>query len=153
MSVKQRLQALNITLPQASAPVANYVPYILSGKQILISGQIPVVKGSVEGYVGKVGQDLNNEEAKEIAKICALNIIAQVNEASHGRLDEVRCLKLGVFVNCTEEFTQHSDVANGASDLMVEIFGEKGKHVRFAVGASSLPRGVAVEIEAIFELI
>lgn len=153
MTVQSRLQELNIVLPQTSAPVANYVPYVISGNMIYVSGQVPIVQGTVEGNIGKVGQDFNIEEAQDIARICALNLVAQVHSAVKGKLDAVRCVKLGVFVNCTEDFIDHPQVANGASDLMVEIFGEKGKHARFAVGASSLPRGVAVEVDGVFEMI
>lgn len=150
MRVQDRLKKLQLTLPKTSAPIANYVPFVVSGKHIFISGQVPLVEGSVEGRVGKVGREFNVEEAKKIARICALNIIAQVNEAVKGELDKVYCIKLGVFVNSTDDFTQHPDVANGASDLMVEVFGDKGRHSRAAVGAPSLPRGVAVEIDAVF---
>ncbi len=153
MSVTERLKTLNITLPNPSAPAANYVPYVVSGKQIFISGQVPLVNGSVEGHTGIVGKDITVEQAKTIARICGLNIIAQVAAATEGKLDHVRCVKLGVFVNSISEFTQQPEVANGASDLMVDVFGEKGKHARFAVSAPALPRGVAVEVDAIFEII
>jgi enamine deaminase RidA (YjgF/YER057c/UK114 family) len=150
MHVQDRLKQAGIILPKASSPVANYVPFVVSGKQIFISGQVPVIEGSIEGRTGKVGKDFTVEQAQKIARICALNVIAQLQEAVKGALDTVYCIKLGVFVNATDDFTQHSDVANGASDVMVEVFGEKGKHARFAVGAPSLPRGVAVEVDAVF---
>lgn len=149
--VIERIKSLGIELPDASAPAANYVPYTQDGNCLYISGQIPQINGKFSDHVGKVGVDFTTEEAKKIARICGLNIIAQVNEAVND-LDMVQCIKLGVFVNSTPDFIQHPEVANGASDLMVEVFGEHGKHSRFAVGASSLPRGVAVEVDAIFKL-
>jgi len=150
--VKERLKTLDIVLPEASAPVANYVPFVVAGGQIFVSGQIPVVNGSVEGRVGKVGKDFTISEAKDIARICALNILAQVSVAVKGDLERVSCVKLGVFVHATEDFIQHAEVANGASDLMVAVLGDKGKHARFSVGAACLPQGVAVEIDAIFSV-
>lgn len=152
MSVKKRLEALKITLPKTAVPVANYVPFVINGKQIFISGQVPVIDGSIEGRVGKVGKDFTVSQAQAIARICALNVVAQLSSAVNGNLETVSCIKLGVFVNATDDFIQHSDVANGASDLMVELFGDKGKHARFAVGAPSLPRGVAVEVDAVFAI-
>ncbi len=150
MSVKKRLNDLNITLPNPSSPAANYVPYSVVGNQIFIAGQVPVVNGSVEGNTGKLGENVSIEEGKRIARICGLNIISQVSAANKGNLENVRCIKLGVFVNATDDFKDHPEVANGASDLMVEIFDQKGKHARASVGVSSLPRGVAVEVDAIF---
>ena len=152
MSVTERLRTLQIELPSLSAPVANYIPYSICGDLIYVSGQVPLVNGGLEGVTGKVGHDIDTQQAKKIARICGLNIIAQVNEAVSGELDQVRCIKLGVFVNATDDFTAHPEVANGVSDLMVEVFAEKGKHARFAVGAGSLPRGVAVEVDAIFAI-
>lgn len=151
-AVEKRLQTLGIVLPQASAPVANYVPFVITGGHIFVSGQIPILQGSVDGRVGKVGKDFTIEEAKDIARICGLNILAQVSAAVKGDLDRVSCVKLGVFVCATDDFTQHAEVANGASDLMVSVLGDKGKHARFAVGAPCLPRGVAVEVDAIFSI-
>ncbi len=153
MQVKDRLIKLGINLPNAAVPVANYVPYTISGKQIMISGQVPIVNGSVEGNTGKIGLDLTIEQGKKIARICGINLVAQVNNAVNGKLDTVRCLKLGVFINAVDNFDAHPEVANGASDLMVEVFGDNGKHARSSVGVASLPRGVAVEIDAVFEII
>ena len=152
MSVQSRLQELGIALPTPPAPVASYVPYTFSGSQVFISGQIPLKDGKPH-YIGKVGADIGLDEAREAAKLCAINILAQLGAACGGNLDRVvRCLKLGVFVNAVADFGQQPEVANGASDLMVQVFGEAGKHARAAVGVGSLPRGVAVEVEAVFEI-
>lgn len=151
--IDQRLAELKIQLPEIIAPVANYVPFVKSGNQVFISGQLPIHNGEVK-YIGKLGDNISIEDAQNAARICALNLIANLKTACDGNLDKVkRCVKLGVFVNATPDFTNHPVVANGASDLMVEIFGDKGKHARFAMGAGSLPRGVSVEIDAVFEII
>jgi enamine deaminase RidA (YjgF/YER057c/UK114 family) len=148
--ILSRLNELGITLPTPPAPVASYVPTMTSGNLIFVSGQ---VTASPEGlrYVGVVGRDLTVEDGKAAARLCALNVIAQLAAACD--LDRVkRCVKLTVFINAVPEFTQHPEVANGASDLMADVFGEAGKHARAALGAGSLPRGVACEVEAIFEI-
>lgn len=151
--IDARLDELGIVLPSAPAPAANYVPWVISGNLIMVAGQIPLVDGSIQG-VGKVGRDMDTEQAAGIARICGLNLIAQAHAASGGDLDRIaRVVKLGGFVNCVDSFTEHPEVVNGASNLMVDVFGEIGRHARFAVGANSLPRGVAVEVEAIFELV
>ena len=125
---------------------------MISGKQISVAGQIPFWNGELTG-LGKVGRDITTEDAANIARICGLNLIAQVQAACDGDLDRVaRVVKLGGFVNCTEDFSDHPEVINGASNLMVDVFGDKGTHSRFAVGVNSLPRGVAVEVDGIFEL-
>lgn len=156
MSIKNigdKLKELGFELPEAAAPAANYVPYVIAGKMVFVSGQIPLVKGEVK-HVAKLGQSYTIEQGQEAARVCALNIIAQVNAAVGGDWSKVkRCVKLGAFVNSTPDFTDQSAVANGASDLMVAAMGESGKHARFAVSAPSLPRGVAVEIDAVFELV
>jgi len=150
--IDARLKELGIELPQAAAPAANYVPYAISGNLLFVSGQITMLNGELK-FVGKVGQDLDVDQARQAARLCGLNLIAQARAACGGDLDRVkRCLKLGGFVNCVDGFTQQPAIINGASDLMVEVFAEAGKHARFAVGANALPLGVAVEIEAIFEL-
>lgn len=149
----EKLQQLNINLPEPAKAAANYKPYVISGNQIYVAGQIPFEKGSLDNNIGKVGKDFTTDKAYEIAKICAINIIAQVAGAVKGDLEKVRCVKLGVFVNCTEDFTEQSLVANGASDLIGSVFGENGIHSRSAVGVASLPFGVGVEIDAIFEII
>ncbi|MDP6342829.1 MAG: RidA family protein [Alphaproteobacteria bacterium] len=150
--VEARLRAAGIELPDAPAPAANYVPYVISGNQVFVSGQVPWAGGE-RGHIGRLGEDLSVEQGQAAAKVVALNIIAQVNAACGGDLDRVaRCVKLGGFVNCTPDFKEHPQVINGASDLMVEVFGEAGRHARFAVGAAALPFNVAVEIDAVFEL-
>jgi len=150
--IDARLKELGLELPQATAPIANYVPYTVSGKLVVVSGQVSVRNGKAE-YVGKLGAGISIAEGQEAAKLCALNIIAHLKNACGGDLDKViRVLRLGGFVNCTPEFTDMPQVVNGASNLMVEVFGEAGKHARAAVGVSSLPLGIAVEVEAMFEL-
>lgn len=153
MSIETTLQTLGITLPVPSTPVASYVPFVHTGNQVFISGQLPLGVGELSAHVGQLGKDFSIEQAKETARICALNVVAQVKAACGGDLERVkRCVKLVVFVNSTADFTEQPQVANGASDLLVSVFGEKGKHARSAVGASQLPRGVAVEVEAVFEI-
>ena len=150
--IDARLKELGITLPEPPAPVASYVPTVVSGNLVFVSGQVTL---SAEGlkYVGKVGADISLEDGKAAARLCAVNVIAQVKAACGGDLDRVRrCVRVGVFVNATPDFTQHPEVANGASDLFQDVFGDAGKHARAAVGAGSLPRGVAAEVEAVFEI-
>lgn len=151
--IDARLKDLDISLPIPPAPVASYVPYVISGKLVFISGQVTFADGGLK-YVGTVGKELSIEDGKAAARLCAINVLAQLKAAAGGDLDKVkRCVKLGVFVNAVPGFTQHPEVANGASDLLVEVFGEAGRHARAAVGAGSLPRNVAVEVEAVFELL
>ncbi|MDE3114405.1 MAG: RidA family protein [Pseudomonadota bacterium] len=151
-AIDARLAELGITLPEPPAPVASYVPYVISGKQVFISGQVTLEAGALK-YVGTVGKDLTLEDGQAAARLCAINLLAQLKAAAGGNLSRVtRCVKLGVFVNAVPGFTQHPEVANGASNLMQEVFGEAGRHARAAVGAGSLPRNVAVEVEAVFEL-
>ncbi|MGH1398728.1 MAG: RidA family protein [Alphaproteobacteria bacterium] len=153
MDIKAKLNELGYELPDAAAPAANYVPYVVSGKHIFISGQIPFLNGE-KMHQGRVGDDLSVEDGVEAAKACALNILGQANAAVDGDFSKIkRLVKLGGFVQSTPDFTAHPTVINGASDLMVEALGDAGKHSRFAVGAPCLPLGVAVEIEAIFELV
>ena len=151
--IDARLAELNITLPEPPAPVASYVPYVVSGKQVFISGQVTLADGGLK-YVGIVGKDLSLEDGQAAARICAINLLAQLKRAAGGDLDSVkRCVRLGVFVNAIPGYAQHPEVANGASDLMLAVFGDAGRHARAAVGAGSLPRNVAVEVEAVFELV
>lgn len=151
-TIETRLTELGITLPQAAAPAANYVPYVKTGNLVVISGQITLENGELK-YVGRVGQDFSTEEAYEAAKLCGLNLIAQLKAACDGDLERVkRVVRLGGFVNCTSEFTDQPKVINGASDLMAEVFGDIGVHARAAVGVNSLPLGVAVEVEGMFEV-
>jgi enamine deaminase RidA (YjgF/YER057c/UK114 family) len=150
--VEARLKQLGIELPEPSAPIANYVPYTVSGNLVFVSGQICVWNGE-RRHVGKLGAGISIEEGQQAARLCALNVLAQLKAACGGDLDRVRrCLRLGGFVNCTPEFAEMPQVVNGASDLMVEVFGDAGRHARAAVGNSSLPGGVAVELEATFEI-
>jgi enamine deaminase RidA (YjgF/YER057c/UK114 family) len=150
--VEARLAELGVELPEPSTPAANYVPFVVSGNQVFIAGQIPFWNGEVK-FRGIVGQDFDVEEAQDAARTCALNLLAQLKVACNGNLDRVRrCVKLGVFVNCPAGYDRQPEIANGASDLMVEVFGDAGRHARFAVGAGSLPRNVAVEVDGIFEI-
>jgi enamine deaminase RidA (YjgF/YER057c/UK114 family) len=150
--VESRLKDLGIQLPTPPAPVASYVPYVVSGNLVFISGQVTVAADGLK-YVGIVGKEISVEDGKAAARLCAINLIAQVKAAAGGDLDRVkRCVKVTVFVNAVPGFAQHPEVANGASDLFVEVFGDAGKHARAAVGAGSLPRNVATEVEAVFEL-
>ena len=151
--VESRLQELGLSLPTPSHALANYVPFLKVGSFVFISGQIPTWNGKVE-YFGKVGNDFSIEEGQKAAQLCALNILAQLKEACKGNWNQVvRCIRLGGFVHSTDDFKEQPQVLNGASNLMVAIFGDKGLHTRAAVGVNSLPLGVAVEVEAIFEII
>ncbi len=149
--IDARLAELGLTLPAAPMPAANYVPYVISGNQIFISGQI---SANADGLItGVVGRDLTTEQGTDAAGTCALSLLAQAKAACDGDLGRIaRLVKLTGFVNSTAEFTDQPKVINGASDLFVEIMGDAGRHARSAVSAVSLPLGVAVEIEAIFEL-
>ncbi len=150
--IEARLSELGITLPKAAAPVANYVPWVVTGNLVFISGQGPMGPAGIE-YKGKLGRDLEPGEGMKAARLTALNVLAQLKEAVGGDLDRVkRCVKLVGFVNSTPEFNQQPAVINGASDLMVEVFGDAGRHARSAVSAPSLPVDIAVEVEAIFEI-
>ncbi len=146
-----KLADLGLTLPDAPAPAANYVPYVQSGAQLFISGQI---SNGPDGLIlGKLGADMTTAEGAAAAQTCALALLAQANAAVDGDFSKIkRLVKLVGFVNSTPEFTEQPKVVNGASDLMVAVLGEAGRHARSAVSAASLPLGVAVEIEAIFEL-
>ena len=152
MNYEEKLKELNLILPEAKAPVGNYVATKVSGKMLFISGQISInEKGEL--LKGKVGKDLNTEAGYNAAKRCALSIIAQVKKACDNDLSKVKsCIKLTGFVNSTSEFTDQPKVINGASDLIVSIFGDAGMHSRAAVSTNSLPLGVSVEVDAIFEL-
>ncbi|GGE49793.1 RidA family protein [Actibacterium pelagium] len=150
-AIQDRLEALGLTLPDAPAPAANYVPFVQVGPLLHVSGQISARDGAL--ITGKLGADLDVEQGAEAAKCCALSLLAQARAACDGDLDRVqRLVKLVGFVNSTPEFDQQPAVINGASDLMVEVLGDAGRHARSAVSAASLPFGVAVEIEAIFQI-
>jgi enamine deaminase RidA (YjgF/YER057c/UK114 family) len=150
--VEGRLAELKIALPQAAAPVANYVPAVRSGDLLFIAGQICQWNGE-RRFIGKLGGEISLEQGVEAARLCALNILAQAKGALGGDLDRIlRCVRLGAFINCTPDFTQQPQVANGASNLMVELLGDAGRHARAAVGVNALPGGVAVEVDAVFEV-
>jgi enamine deaminase RidA (YjgF/YER057c/UK114 family) len=150
--IDARLKELGITLPEAPMPVANYVPSVRSGNLLFVSGQVPMEGGKPQ-FIGKVGREFQIEDGQKAARLCALNVIAQVRAALGGDLDKVkRCVRVGGFVNCTPDFGDQPQVINGASDLFVQVFGDAGKHARAAVGVSALPRGVAAEVEAVFEV-
>lgn len=153
ISPEDKLAALGLTLPEAAAPVANYVPYVISGNMVFISGQISKIGDTLIG--GRLGEDLTVEQGQEAAKLSALNLIAQMKAACGGDLSRVaRIVKLGGFVQALPTATQADipKVINGCSDIMVEVFGETGRHARFAVSAPSLPLDVAVEIDAVVEI-
>ena len=152
MSYDDRLKELKIDLPEAKAPVGNYVATKVSGKMLFVSGQISIDE-SGQLIKGKVGKDLDTEAGYNAAKRCALSIIAQVKKACGNDLSKVKsCVKLTGFVNSTDEFIDQPKVLNGASDLIASVFGEAGMHTRAAVSTNSLPLGVSVEVDAIFEL-
>lgn len=149
-TVTDRLRALGIELPAPAAAAANYIPVRLSGNLVIVSGQLPMEAGTVR-YQGKLGGGVSLEDGQAAARLCAINILAQVHAA--GGLDRVAaCLRLGGFVACTPDFADHPKVINGASDLMVAVLGEAGRHARAAVGVPSLPFDAAVEVEGMFEL-
>jgi len=150
--INKKLVALNIKLDDASIPAGSYVPYVITGNLVFISGQLPFINGQLTTK-GKVGDNVSIDEAIKMAEACAKAILSQLKAACNGDLNKVkRVVKLGGFVASAPEFTDHPTVINGASDLFVKIFGEKGKHARFAIGAAALPRDVPVEIEGIFEI-
>lgn len=150
-SIDARLDDLGIVLPEAAAPVANYVPFVHSDRWIHISGQITLDRGDV-AFRGRLGDTLDTAAGVEAARLCAINLLAQLKAAT-GNLDRVRrVVKLNIFVAATADFTEQPQVANGASDLMVAVFGDAGRHARAAVGVASLPLGVAVEVDGLFEI-
>jgi len=150
--IEQRLAEHSIVLPAAMRAMANYVPYTITGAHVWVAGQGPFLDGKLH-YNGRLGENLTIDDGRACARIVGLNILAQVKAACGGDLDKVvRCVKLGGFVNATADFTQHPEIINGASELMIEVFGEAGRHARVAVGAPNLPMGTSVEIDAIFEI-
>lgn len=152
MNYNERLTELGIQLSAPNKAVANYVGYKIVGNWVIISGQLPLKDGKVI-YQGKLGNDVSLKDGIAAARLCAVNILSQLRAACEGDLSKVvECIRLGGFVNCTSDFTDHPKVINGASDLMVEVFGDQGKHARAAVGNASLPLGAAVEVEALFRI-
>ena len=150
--ITTRLAELGIELPEPAAPAANYIPFVVTGNLIFVSGQITVWNGELR-HIGRLGENIDIDEGYQAARLCGLNLIAQAKAAAQGDLDKIkRVVKLGGFVNSTPDFTDQPKVINGTSDLMTEVFGEGGKHARFAVGAPTLPLGVAVEVDGVFEL-
>jgi enamine deaminase RidA (YjgF/YER057c/UK114 family) len=150
--IDKRLAELGITLPEAAKPVANYVPWVRTGNLVFISGQGPIEGGKVL-YPGALGKDVSLEDGVRSARLCAINVLAQLKDALGGDLDRVtRVVKLLGFVNATADFKDHPKVINGASDLMVEVFGDRGRHARSAVACPSLPMGISTEVEAIIEV-
>ncbi|ALV29213.1 RidA family protein [Pannonibacter sp. Q-1] len=150
-TIEARLAELGVTLPVPVAPQANYVPVVRTGNLLFIAGQIPIGPNGIE-YVGKVGAEFSVEEGAACARLCAINILAQTKSAI-GDLDKVvRVVKLTGMINSTPEFIQQSQVVNGCSDFIVDVFGDKGRHARTSVSVASLPFGVAVEVEAVIEV-
>ncbi|MBY0432439.1 MAG: RidA family protein [Rhodospirillales bacterium] len=150
--IDARLKELGLELPAAAAPVANYVPYVISGTLVFVSGQITLRDGKPH-FLGRLGEELDTRQGYQAARLCGINIVSQLKAACGGDLDRVkRIVRLGGFVACTPDFTDQPKVVNGASDLMVEVFGDAGRHCRSAVGAPSLPLGVSVEVECVAEI-
>ena len=151
--IDARLKELGIVLPKMAAPVANYAPWVRTGPFVFISGQITLNAAGTLEYVGAVGKELTVEDGRKAARLAAINTLAVLHCALDGDLDRVtHVVKITGFVNAGPGFGEHPEIVNGASDLFIQVFGDAGRHARAAVGASSLPRGVAVEIEAIFEV-
>jgi enamine deaminase RidA (YjgF/YER057c/UK114 family) len=149
--IEEKLSSLGITLPSTPAPAGSYVPVVVAGNLAFVAGQIPLEAGQVK-FKGKVGKDLSIEAGQEAARLCTINALAQL-KAALGSLDRIkRVVKVAGFVNCEPSFSDQPKVINGASDLLVQVFSEKGKHARAAVGVSSLPLGSAVEVEFIVEI-
>ena len=150
--VEQRLLKIGVTIPDAPSPAANYLPFTRAGNLVFVSGQVPFVDGKLE-ITGTVGENASVEDAQGQAKVCAINLLAQLKVACGGDLDRVvKVVKLGAFVASANDFFNQPIVVNAASDLMVEAFGEAGRHARFAVGSNALPLNCLVEIDGIFEI-
>lgn len=153
-AIESKLAAMGVTLPVPAAPVANYVPFVVSGKLLVVSGQVPFGSGGTiaDAHKGKLGGSVDNETGKAAARQCFVNVLAQA-KAALGDLDRiVRVVRLGGFINVEPHFTDVPVIMNGASDLAVEVFGDKGRHARSTIGVASLPSGCAVEVEAMFEI-
>ena len=150
--IKDNLKKYNITIPDAPDPVGAYVAYKVVGKLLYISGQLPIGNNG-KIIKGKIGKDLSIEDGQEAASLCVINILAQVKKAMNGNLDKVKnCVKITGFVNSTDDFKDQPKIINAASEMLTNVFGENGKHTRAAVSSNSLPLGIAVEIDAIFEI-
>ena len=150
-SIENRLSELRIELPKVAKPLANYLPFVVTGNLVFVSGQLPMWDGELM-LTGKLGDNIQLTDGQTAARYCGLNLIAQVKEACYGDLDRVTAvIKLGGFVNSTADFTEQAKVINGASALMFELFENKGKHARSAVSCPSLPLGSSVEIDGVFE--
>ena len=152
MTVLENLKKINISIPEAPSPVGAYVAYKIIGKLVYISGQLPI---DLDGKIikGKLGSDLSLIEGQKASRLCAINILAQLKKATEGDLEKVKnCVKITGFVNSTENFVDQPKVINAASELLTAVFGDNGKHTRAAVSSNSLPLGIAVEIDAIFEI-
>ncbi len=150
-AIETRLNELGITLPETPAAVANYLPVARTGDLLFVSGQLPMADGKVI-WAGRLGEALDIDQGRQAARLCAINMLAQLRAALDGELDRVaRVVRLGGFVASADDFTGQPQVINGASDLMVEVFGEAGRHARAAVGVNVLPLGAAVELEGLFE--
>ncbi|MXO65475.1 RidA family protein [Altericroceibacterium endophyticum] len=150
MTIEVRLEQQGIILPEAAAPVASYVPVVVSGGYAHVSGQLPFRDGEL--MTGRLGENVSLEEGMEAARACGLMLLAQLKQAMIPLDKVVRVVKLGAFVNSTPDFTDQPKVANGVSDLMIDVFGDKGRHARAAVGVAALPLGAAVEVDGIFAL-
>jgi enamine deaminase RidA (YjgF/YER057c/UK114 family) len=147
--VDQRLRKLGVELPEPSAPGANYLPFVRFGNLLFLTGQLSQWNGE-RRFIGKLGREFGVEDGQRAARLCALNLVAHLRVALEGDLDRVeRCIRVAGFVNSVPEFTGQSQVINGASDLFVQVFGDRGRHTRMAVGVSALPYDVAVEVEAV----
>ena len=149
---EKNIKDLDLNIPHMAIPIANYVPYKIYDKILYVSGQAPSKDGSLI-YIGKVGEDISEEDGIKAAELCCINIIAALKSAINSDWEKLEeFIKLGGFVNCNANFTNHPQIINGASNLLVKIFGEQGKHTRFAVGSNSLPMNISVEIEATIKL-
>ena len=149
---EKNIKELDLHIPDMAMPLANYVPYKIFDKILYVSGQAPIKEGSLI-YKGKVGEDITEEDGIKAAELCCINIIAALKSAINSDWNKLDgFIKLGGFVNCNTDFTNHPQIINGASNLLVKIFGEQGKHTRFAVGTNSLPMDIAVEIDAVIKL-
>ncbi len=150
--IEQRLAELGITLPAPTVPLANYVPFVISGNLVVVSGQVPLRDGKPT-HTGKLGAEIGIEEGQAAARQCILNGLAHLRVACGGDLDRVcRVVRLGGFIACTPDFSRHTEVMDAASTIAVEVFGDHGRHARTTIGVAALPRNVPVEVEGLFEI-